>query len=147
MCRRNIVRVLALVAVLSVAVSSAVQAQIASRAAKHTSAQTATRTYTPRITGRSNSMIVEGRITELRDDLVSVKTARGARYDFRIDDQTTTLNSDELVSIATMSDITLSASDLHVADRVEIVAERTGRQVTARIITRIASSTDHIAIR
>lgn len=130
------------VLVLLVITSSAVQAQnrtIDSRAA--------TRTYSPRITGRSNSMIVEGRIIEIRDDFVSVKTARGARYDFRIDDQTTTLNSDELISIATMSEITLSVSDLRIADRVEVVAERTGRQAAARIITRIASSGDHIASR
>lgn len=92
-------------------------------------------------------MIVEGRITEIRDDLVSIKTARGIRYDFRIDDQTTTLNSDELISIATMSEITLSVSDLRIADRIEIVAERTGRRAAARIITRIASSGDHIASR
>ncbi len=128
--------------------SSVVQGQINSRAAKHKSAQAyATRTYSPRITGRSNSMIVEGRISEIRDGLIIIKTARGVRYDFRIDDQTTTLNSDELISIATMSDITLNASDLRTADLVEIVAERAGRRATARIITRIASSGDHIASR
>ncbi|HST23055.1 MAG TPA: hypothetical protein VLR90_18170 [Blastocatellia bacterium] len=133
---------LVLVLALLVITSSAVQAQdraINNRAATHT--------YSPRITGRSNSMIVEGRITEIHDDLVSIKTARGTRYDFRIDDQTTTLNSDELISIATMSEITLSVSDLRIADRIEIVAERTGRQAAARIITRIASSGDHIASR
>ena len=92
-------------------------------------------------------MIVEGRITEIRDDLVSIKTARGTRYDFLIDDQTMTLNSDELISIATMSDITLSASDLRINDRVEVVAEREGRHATAKIVTRIASSGAHIASR
>jgi len=140
MSRIKIVRVLALLATLALTLSFAVQAQSNSRAG-------ATRTYTPRITGRSNSMIVEGRISEIRDGLISIKTARGARYDFRIDDQTTTLNSDELISIATMSDITLNASDLRTADLVEIVAERAGRRATARIITRIASSSDHIASR
>ncbi|HKS41566.1 MAG TPA: hypothetical protein VJX74_13210 [Blastocatellia bacterium] len=138
MKRIKLVCVLALLIITS----SAVQAQdraINSRAAKHN--------YSPRITGRSNSMIVEGRITEIRDDLVSIKTARGIRYDFRIDDQTTTLNSDELISIATMSEITLSVSDLRITDLIEIVAERTGRQAAARIITRIASSGDHIASR
>ena len=150
MKRINLMRVLALLATLALTLSSAVQAQnaaINSRARKQASAQTAARTYSPRITGRSNSMIVEGRITEIRDDLVSIKTARGTRYDFSIDYQTTMLNSDELISIATMSDITLSASDFRAADRVEIVAERTGRQATARIITRIASSGAHIASR
>jgi hypothetical protein len=143
MKRIKLARMLALLAALALTLSSAVQAQdkvINNRAAK-------TRTYSPRITGRSNSMIVEGRITEIRDDLVSIKTARGTRYDFRIDDQTTMLNSDELISIATMSDITLSVSDLRTADRVEIVAERCGRQALARILTRIASQGDHIAIR
>lgn len=142
MKRIKLVRVLALLAILASITSSAVQAQdraINSRVATHT--------YSPRITGRSNSMIVEGRITEIRDDFVSIKTARGIRYDFRIDDQTTTLNSDELISIATMSEITLSVSDLRIADRIEIVAERTGRRAAARIITRIASSGDHIASR
>jgi len=150
MKRINLVRMLALLATLALTLSSAVQAQnavINSRARKQASAQAATHTYSPRITGRSNSMIVEGRITEIRDDLVSIKTARGTRYDFRIDDQTTTLNSDELISIATMSEITLSTSDLRTADQVEIVAERCGRQAAARIITRIASSGDHIASR
>jgi hypothetical protein len=150
MKRINLMRVLALLATLALTQSSAVQAQnaaINSRAGKQASAQTATRTYSPRITGRSNSMIVEGRITEIRDDFISIKTARGTRYDFRIDDQTTTLNSDELISIATMSDITLNASDLRTADLIEVVAERAGRRATARIITRIASQGDHIASR
>ena len=92
-------------------------------------------------------MIVEGRITEIRADLVRIKTARGTHYDFRIDDQTTMLSSDELISIATMSDITLSVSDLRPSDRVEIVAERADRQAIARIITRIASSDERIASR
>ena len=147
MKRIKLVRVLASLAALALTLSFAVQAQdmtINSRTAIRTDA---THTYSPRITGRSNSMIVEGRITEIRDDLVSIKTARGTRYDFRIDDQTTTLDSGELISIATMSEITLSTSDLRTADQVEIVAERCGRQAAARIITRIASSGDHIASR
>jgi hypothetical protein len=150
MRRIKLVRVLALLAALAAIASFAVQAQDRannSRASKQAGARTATRTYAPRVTGRSNCMIIEGRITEIRDNLVTVKTARGAHYDFRIDDQTTTLNSDELISIATMGDITLSASDLRTADRVEVVAERTGRQAIARIITRIASPGAHIASR
>ena len=143
MKRIKLARVLASLAALAVVASSAVQAQdraINSRAAK-------TRTYSPRVTAPSNSVILEGRITEIRDDLVSIKTARGTRYDFRIDDQTTTLNSGELISIATMSDITLSVSDLRTADRVEIVAERIGHRAIARIITRITSQGGHIASR
>lgn len=156
MKRIKFVRVLASLAALAVTLSSAVQAQSRAtdnRAAKQASAQATTRTYSatptysPRKTGHSNSVIVEGRITEIRNSLVSIKTTRGMHYDFVIDDQTTTLNSDELISIATLSDITLSASDLRIADLVEVVAERAGRQATARIITRIASSSDHIASR
>jgi hypothetical protein len=59
------------------------------------------------------------------------------RYDLRTDDQTTVLDSGELVSIATMGDIALSVSDLRVSDWVEVVTERAGRSQAARIITRI----------
>src|ERR1044072_6249178 len=94
------------------------------RPAKQASAQMAARTYAPRVIGRSNSTVVAGRITEIQADRISIKSARGARYDFRIDDQTTTFDSGEVVSIATMDDIALSAADLRVADWVEIVTER-----------------------
>lgn len=150
MKRIKFARVLASLAVLTVTLSFNAQAQnraINGRATKQTSAQNTTRAYSPRIAGRSNSMILEGRITEIRDNIVSIKTVRGLRYDFAIDDQTTTLNSDELISIATMSDITLSVSDLRAGDQIEIVAERVGRQAAARIITRVARSSDHIARR
>jgi phosphate starvation-inducible protein PhoH len=155
MKRKKLVRVLASV-VLAVITSSAVQAQDRarnSRVAKQMSGQSVTRTYAtrtyttrtykPRITSHSDSKIVEGRIIESRDDLVIIRTARGARYEFRIDDQTTVFSSGELVSIATMGDITLSSSELRVADRVEIVAEGT----VAKIITRVAASNAHIASR
>jgi len=105
------------------------------------------RTYAPRIKGRSSSFIIEGRITGLEDNLIVIKTKRGERYSFELDDQTSVLGSDELVSIATMADIALSASELHVSDRVEIVTERVGRREVARIITRIESSAAQVAKR
>ncbi len=143
---------LASFAALAVTLSFGVQAQNNNRASKQASAQSATRIYAPRdyaprIIARSNSVLVEGRITAIRDGFISIKTARGTHYDFRIDDQATLLNSDELISIATMSDITLSATDLRINDRVEVVAERTGRLSSARIITRIASASVPIASR
>lgn len=104
-------------------------------------------TYAPRVKGRSSNFIIEGRITSLGDNVITIKTSRGARYDFTLDDQTTVLDSGELVSIATMADIALGASDLRVSDTVEIVTERAGQQEVARIITRIASSGAQVAKR
>ena len=117
------------------------------RRAKQASAQVAARTYAPRVIGLSNSLVVAGRITEIQADRISIKSARGVRYDFRIDDQTTTFDSGEVVSIATMDDIALSAADLRAADWVEIVTERAGNHLLARIITRIESSGARIASR
>ncbi|HKP87690.1 MAG TPA: hypothetical protein VJZ26_16435, partial [Blastocatellia bacterium] len=94
-----------------------------------------------------NSMIVEGRIADIRGDRITIKSSRGLRYDFRIDGQTTALGSGELVSIATMGDIALSVSDLRVNDWVEVVAERAGRSPAARIITRIKASGAIVASR
>jgi hypothetical protein len=105
------------------------------------------RGYTPLIKGRSFNSVIEGRITGLGNDLITIKTSRGARHDLVLDDQTTVLNSGELVSIATLADIALSASDLRVSDTVEIVTERVGQQQVARIITRIASSGAQVAKR
>ena len=105
------------------------------------------RTYAPRIKSTSSSSIVEGLITRLDDSVIVIKTKRGERHSFGLDDQTNVLASDELVSIATMADIALSASDLHVSDRVEIVTERVGRREVARIITRIESSGAQVAKR
>lgn len=104
-------------------------------------------TYAPRVKGRSNNFVIEGRITSLEDNVITIKTSRGARYDLALDDQTTVLDSGELVSIATMADIALSASDLRVSDTVEIVTERVGQQEVAKIITRIASSGAQVAKR
>lgn len=104
-------------------------------------------TYAPQVQGRSSSLVIEGRITGLTDNVITIKTARGERHDFGLDDLTSVFNSGELVSVATMADITLSASDLHTHDRVEIVTERIGRQEVARIITRIASSDAQVAKR
>jgi hypothetical protein len=105
------------------------------------------RTYVPRIKSRSSSFIIEGLITALDNNVIVIKTERGERHSFGLDDQTSVLTSDELVSIATMADISLSASDLRVSDRVEIVTERLGRREVARIITRIASSGAQVAKR
>jgi hypothetical protein len=115
--------------------------------AEHARLKAAARTYAPQIKGRSPSFVIEGRITSIGDNVITIKTARGARYDFGVDDQTSVFNSGELVSVATMADITLSASDLRISDRVEIVTERIGRQEVARIITRIASSDAQVAKR
>ena len=105
------------------------------------------RTYAPRVKGRSSSFVIEGFIARLEDNIIIIKTTRGERYDFGLDDQTSVIRSDELVSIATMADIALSTSDLHVSDRVEIVTERVGRREVARIITRLASSGAQVAKR
>lgn len=119
----------------------------AARQSERTALKSGNRTYAPRIEGRSFSFVIEGRITDLEDNVITIKTARGARYDFRLDEQTTVLDSGELVSIATMADISLSAADLRLSDTVEVVAERAGRQEVARIITRIASSGAQVAKR
>jgi hypothetical protein len=105
------------------------------------------RAYTPRIKSRSSSLVIEGLITSLKDNVITIKTARGARYDFSIDGQTSVFGPGELFSISTMADIALSVTDLRVSDQVEIVTERIGRKEVARIITRIASSSAQVAKR
>ena len=104
-------------------------------------------TFAPRIEGRSASFIVEGIITDARSGAIRIKTAKGERFTFEMDDQTTVLDTGELVSISTMAEIELAPSDLHVFDRVEIVAERDGLRKLARIVTRIRSERDQIATR
>jgi hypothetical protein len=150
MNRIRVIAVAASLATFFAAATPVIRAQDKSsshRPAKQAGARAATRTYAPRVIGRSNSMVVTGRITEIQADRISIKSARGARYDFRIDDQTTTLDSGEVVSIATMDDIALSVADLRVADRVEVVTEHAGNSTLARIITLIASSGARIASR
>jgi hypothetical protein len=107
----------------------------------------AIRAYTPRIKSRSSSFVIEGLITSLKDNVITIKTARGARYDFSVDDQTSVFGSGELFSISTIQDIALSVADLHISDYVELVTERTGRKEVARIVTRIASSGAQVAKR
>jgi hypothetical protein len=107
----------------------------------------AARSYSPRIISRSDSFIVEGRVVAMRNDAVVIRTARGSRLGFVIDDETTLFESSELVSIATMADISLSITDLALADRVEVVAERREGRSLARIITRIASRRNQVARR
>src|SRR5215216_6934794 len=55
------------------------------------------RSYTPRIKSRSASFVIEGVITRLDDNVIIIKTERGERYSFGLDDQTSVLKSDELV--------------------------------------------------
>jgi hypothetical protein len=97
------------------------------------------REFAPQIIGRANSFIITGRIVARRGPQLSVETTGGARLDFQVDGQTTLLESNELVSIATMDDITLRLADLRVSDEVEVVAEREGSRRLARIVTRTAS--------
>jgi hypothetical protein len=104
-------------------------------------------TFVPRVEGRSTSFIVEGLITDARPGAIRIKTAKGERITFEIDDQTTVLDTGELVSISTMAEIELTPSDLHVFDRVEVVAERDGLRPLARIVTRIHSGRDQVAKR
>ncbi|HKP10698.1 MAG TPA: hypothetical protein VJZ91_01260 [Blastocatellia bacterium] len=97
------------------------------------------REFAPRIIGRANSFIVNGHIVALRGQRLSLETAEGTRLDFQLDEQTTLLTSSEVVSIATMDDITLRPADLRLDDEVEVVAERAGGRAFARIVTRTAS--------
>jgi hypothetical protein len=149
MNRIKVIATAAALAALFAAAAPIISAQDKSsnNRARRPVARAASRTYAPRVLGRSSSLIVEGRVIGIENNRVSIRSARGARYDFRIDDQTTTLDSGEAVSIATMGDIALSASDLRVADWVEVVAERAGSRAMARIITRVASSGARIASR
>lgn len=98
------------------------------------------REFAPRVIGRANSFIINGHIVALRGQQLSIETARGERLNFQMDEQTTLLESNELVSIATMDDITLRPTDLRLADEVEVVAERAGSRHLARIVTRTASA-------
>jgi hypothetical protein len=98
------------------------------------------REFAPRVIGRADSFIINGHIVALRGQRLSIETARGERLDFQMDEQTTLLDSSELVSIATMDDITLRPADLRLADEIEVVAERDGNRRLARIITRTASA-------
>src|SRR5215475_1819062 len=70
------------------------------------------REFAPRVIGRSNSFIIQGHIIAWRGQRLSIETARGERWDFQLDEQTTLLESSELVSIATMDDIALRPADL-----------------------------------
>jgi hypothetical protein len=104
-------------------------------------------TFAPRIEGRSESFIVEGSITACGSGAIRIKTAKGERATFEIDDQTTLLESGELVSISTLAAIELDPSDLQIFDRVEIIFEREGSRRLARIITRIQSESERVAKR
>jgi len=105
-----------------------------------TNAQAPKREYTPRVIGRADSFIIRGRVTALHGQRLSLETTAGARLDLQLDAQTTLMDSSELVSIATMDDITLRPADLRLGDEVEVVAERMGDRTFARILTRTASN-------
>jgi hypothetical protein len=105
-----------------------------------TSSHGVKREFAPRVIGRANSFIVRGHIVAIRGQRLSLETAAGARMDVQLDGQTTLLDSSELVSIATMDDITLRPADLRLADEVEVVAERAGGLTLARIVTRTAAN-------
>ena len=98
----------------------------------------APRQYTPRVIGRTDSEIVDGRIVAQRAGYLVIETGRGARVEFQVNDQTTLLGSSGLVSIATMADLTLRFSDLRPGDKVEIVCDRGRDRKLARIVTRLA---------
>jgi hypothetical protein len=101
--------------------------------------------YTPRVIGRSSAFVVEGVIISFANQVITVKTDKGERYVFFMDDHTLLLGSDHLVSIATLADIELRVTDLRVSDRIEIVAERAARRSLAKIITRIAPGDERVA--
>ncbi len=104
-------------------------------------------TYAPRIIAVSNSSIIEATIIAAGSESLTVKTAKGATVRFDLDDQTSILESGELVSIATIPDLTLVASDLRPFDKVEIVFEREGSKKLARIITRTLCANNRLAKR
>jgi hypothetical protein len=110
-------------------------------------AATESRTYAPRVIARSDSFILEGTITSIKGGKLTLKTRRGAAYGFELDEYTVVFESGEMVSVATLPDITLAVSDLKPYDVVEIVAERAGDRSLARIVTRISSEADRVARR
>lgn len=97
------------------------------------------REFAPQVIGRANSFITTGRIVALGGRRLGVERADGTHLDFQVDEQTTLLDSSELVSIATMGDITLRLADLRLADEIEVIAERSGGRSLARIVTRTTS--------
>jgi len=143
-----------LLALLVISVSSAPGQQRQGRSADNsipkksvTKKSVEKQSFVPRIVGRSESSIVEGLITAAVSGAIRIKTTKGERVTFEIDNQTTVLESGELVSISTMADIELEPSDLQSFDRVEIIFEREGNRRLARIITRIQSERDRVAKR
>lgn len=135
------------VLVISVTPAPAQELQGRSRANPAAKKEPKNQTFAPRIRGRSESFIVEGLITAADAGAIRIKTATGRLATFEIDDQTTVLGTGELVSISTLADIELTASDLQIFDRVEIIFEREGRRRLARIITRLQSESERVAKR
>lgn len=105
------------------------------------------RTYRPQVRSYTPTLVIEGRVSAISAGHILIKTARGRVHKFLLDDQLTILGSGELVSVATMDDITLGLSDLRPADRVEVVFERLRSGDYARIITRVSPAGDQVAKR
>lgn len=137
------VKTLASVVIL-VAATGAAAAQSKKPVAR-TASQPAT--YAPRIIAVSNSSIIEATVVAVGLESLTVKTAKGLTLRFDLDDQTSILESGELVSIATLPDLTLDASSLRPFDKIEIVFEREGSKKLARIITRTLPANRQLAKR
>ena len=95
---------LCLVVLLCMAVPAQSRATSQPKASTHrsrqaTAAHAAKREFAPRIIGRANSFIVNGRIVALRGQRLGIETAGGARLEFELSEQTTLLEANELVSI------------------------------------------------
>ena len=143
----GVIAMLLAVLVLSVLPAPAQERQRLSRTSLTAKTNPQKQTFAPRIRGRSQSFIVEGLITAAAAGAIRIKTDKGERVTFEVNDQTTLLETGELVAISTLADIELTASDLQIFDRVEIVFEREGPRRVAKIITRIQSERDRVAKR
>src|SRR5437763_6554514 len=85
---------LCLVVLLCMAVPAQSRATSQPKASAHrsrqaTAAHAAKREFVPRIIGRANSFIVNGRIVALRGQRLGIEMAGGARLEFELSEQTT----------------------------------------------------------
>jgi hypothetical protein len=133
--RTSLNAALLIAALLSVALPA--PAQTRQTSARRAQARAERGIYTPKLKGSSPSYVVEGQVVAISSSRIAIKTRKGVRYVFGLDDLTTVIESGELVSIATLADVALSASDLRVFDQVEIVTGREPSGDFARIITRL----------
>ncbi len=135
------------IAIAFTGLASAQNRQTKAHKAEIAPAATEKRSFAPGVRGRSDSFIIEGEITAITRRSVTVRAKDGKAYVFNLDDQPTTLESGEIFSIATMADISIKPEDLRVYDRIEVVAERSGRASSAKIITRIEQGSNTVAKR